>query len=87
MTPDAFTTLLTDMADIKGSQELILTSLEAQNETLKLILAACEGDGSGELVAMLRKFTEALQGVASRMDALPMAVVNELEEAKTGDGC
>lgn len=83
MTPDAFAKVLSEMGDIKGSQELILAALEAQNETLKLILAACEGDGSGELVQILRKFTEALQGVASRMDALPMAVVNELEEAKS----
>lgn len=76
---DAILKLVNDISDIKGSQELILGALEAQHETLKLILKACDGDGSGELVAVLRKFTEALQGVAARMDALPAAVVNNLE--------
>lgn len=59
-----------DTAEIKQTLDLVLKAIEAGNATLQEILAACQGDGSGELVAQLRALTEAIQNLTVRVDAV-----------------
>lgn len=67
------------LSDIASSNALILEAIESLHETCKLILAACEGDGTGELVTALRKLEAAVTGNSQRLDALPEAVALELK--------
>lgn len=67
------------LSDIATSQGLILESLEAQHEILKQILAACQGDGTGELVTALRKLEAAVTANTQRLDGLPEAVAEKID--------
>ena len=69
----------TDVADIKEACGVIIETLGALHETTKLILEACKGDGSGELVQVLRQLVDGVTTVSSKMDALPTVLKDELD--------
>ncbi len=68
------------LSDIATSNGLILEAIESLHETCKLILAACQGDGTGELVTALRKLEAAVTANTQRLDGLPEAVADELKQ-------
>lgn len=53
--------------------------LEALHKTLNEILASLAGEDSGELVAALRKLTEAVNSLISRHDGLPQEIANRIK--------
>ena len=69
-----------DIADIKEGQAVVIETLGAIHEVVKLILEACKGDGSGELVQVLRQLVDGVTTVSSKMDALPTVLRDELDQ-------
>lgn len=67
-----------DTIEIKKTVEGIMAAVETGNQTLLEILAACQGDGSGELVAALNALTKQIENLVVRVDDLPRAVADEV---------
>lgn len=76
--PDWAKPLIADAAENKSLLIAQIEILERIEGIMKLILAATGGDGSDELVAILRRLSEAVEGVGKRMDVLPEAVASEV---------
>lgn len=58
----------------------IMEALEAQQATLNDILAACSGDGGGEIAAALNRLADGQDRLIGRVDVL---IAAEMEDAKT----
>ena len=69
-----------DIADIKEACAVQVETLGGIYEVVKLILEKCQGDGSGELVQVLRQIADSITTVSSKMDALPTVLKEELDQ-------
>jgi uncharacterized coiled-coil protein SlyX len=77
---DAITSIDTRLSAIEQTLSAQQDTLAAMLETVKEILAACASDGSGELVAVLRKIAEGQAEMIARVDALPDVLVDRIND-------